>query len=159
MTIIIGDPERMLLVSDSQLSDEDSDTKSYGNKKVFKIQHPQIPEGWLGGAGDFRSIHKVVDWFNSGKKDKDKPEITSEFDADFILLTSEGLFISDKELEFWKLSKIDAIGSGQAAAMGAVTYGADIEDAAWCATQVDLYSGGDTVVYSLKKAPTIYKHG
>jgi hypothetical protein len=154
MTIIIGDAERQLMVSDSQVSDEDSETKSYVTQKIFKI-----PDGWLGGAGDFRSIQKAVEWFNNGKKEKDKPEIQSEHDADFMMLTSEGLFVSDKDLEFWKVNSIDAIGSGQAAAMGAVRVGADIEDAAYAATLVDLFSGGDVVVYSLKKAPTIYKHG
>ncbi len=55
MTTIIGDPARKILVADSQISDDDSDTKSMRNNKVYRV-----PQGWLAGAGDVTSIQEVV---------------------------------------------------------------------------------------------------
>jgi hypothetical protein len=148
---MVGDARRMIIVTDSQVSDEDSHTKSLDNKKVY-----EIPHGYLGGAGDVGSIEKVVEWFKNGKKDKDKPEISSDNDADFILLNAEGMFMSGKDLEFWRVRSYDAIGSGQSAALGAMILGHSAEEAVWASTKVDLYSGGDIVIYSLEKKPTTY---
>ena len=54
MTTIIGDAKRKILVSDSQTSDDDSDTKAFNLPKVFKV-----PQGWLAGAGDMMSVQTV----------------------------------------------------------------------------------------------------
>ena len=62
MTTIVGDAKRMILVSDSQTSDDDSDTKAFNLSKVFKV-----PQGWLAGAGDLMSVQKVVEYFKDGK--------------------------------------------------------------------------------------------
>jgi|LakMenE18May11ns_1017448.scaffolds.fasta_scaffold9843852_3 ATP-dependent protease HslVU (ClpYQ) peptidase subunit len=151
MTVMIGDAKRMIIVTDSQVSDEDSNSKNLNVDKVF-----EIPEGYIGGAGDWSSIQKVVEWYKNGKKDKDKPDIHADNDADFMVLNEDGIFISDKSLEFYKIDKQDGIGCGQNIALGAIRLGHTVEDAVWAACQVDLYSGGDIKVYSLNKKPTIY---
>ena len=152
MTTIVGDAKRKIIVSDSQTTDDDSNTKAFNLPKVYKV-----PQDWLAGCGDIRSIQAVVQYFMDGKKGK-APVIKDIHDADFMLLSQEGLFVSDKELEFWKHEDIDAIGSGTACALACISLGHTAEDAVWAACQSDQNSGGDVKVYSLGYSePTIYK--
>jgi hypothetical protein len=151
MTTVIGDPKRNIIVADSQFSDDDSDTKSLNNEKVYRI-----PQGWLAGAGDVLSIQEVVKYFNEGKKGK-APVIKDADDADFMLLTEEGVFVSGKDLRFWQIQTFDAIGSGTVAALAVMSLGHTAEEACWASCQSDLYSGGPIKVYSLNnKEPVIY---
>lgn len=152
MTCIIGDAERMILVSDSQVTDEDSNTKA-SEEKVFKLADGSL----LGVAGDIRSEEKVIEWFDKGCPKGDKPEIKEEHDCDFIHLTEEGLFVSDRSLDFWRVKKYDGIGSGQGIALGAMLLGHPAEEAVWAASKIDLHTGGDIVVYELGKRPKTYQ--
>ena len=151
MTTIVGDWRRKILVADTQLSDDDSDTKTYGNDKVFKV-----PQGLLAGAGDFISIQQVIQYFMEGKKGK-APVIKDVDDADFLLLTEEGLFVAGKDLRFQHLPKYDAIGSGTLAALAVLSLGHSAEEAVWASTQSDLYSGEPVKVYSLDDKPYIWR--
>jgi len=151
MTTIIGDPKRKVLVADSQYSDDDSDTKSKDNEKVFRV-----PQGWLAGAGDVTSIQQVVAWFKDGKKGK-PPVIKDIDDADFMLLSDDGVFVSGKDLRFWQIYKPDALGSGTLAALAVMSLNHSAEEACWAACQSDLYSGTPVKIYSLNsKEPAIY---
>lgn len=151
MTTIVGDPKRNVIVADSQTSDDDSDTKDLNNEKVFRV-----PQGWLAGAGNTMSIQEVVKYFMDGKKGK-APIIKDVDDADFMLLTDEGVFVSGKDLRFWQIYTPDAIGSGTLAAIAAMTLGHTPEEACWAACQTDLYSGGAIKTYSFdSKTPTVY---
>jgi ATP-dependent protease HslVU (ClpYQ) peptidase subunit len=152
MTILIADARRMVLVSDSQISDSESNIKYLQQEKVY-----EIPEGLIAGAGDLCSIQKVVEWFRNGKKDKEKPEIQADDDADFILLNNDGMFIINRSLDSYRVKSYDAIGSGLSIALGVMKLGHSAEDAAWAATQVDLGCGGDVKIYSLQSRPVIYK--
>ena len=151
MTTIVGDWRRKVLVADTQISDDDSDTKTYGNDKVFKI-----PQGLLAGAGDFISVQQVVEWFREGKKGK-QPVIKDADDADFIMLTHEGLYVSGKDLRFRSIQTYDALGSGTLAALAVMSLGHSAEEAVWASTQSDLYSGEPVKVYSLDNPPTIWR--
>lgn len=151
MTTIIGDPKRKIIVADSQVSDDDSDTKSIKDNKVYRV-----PQGWLAGAGDVVSIQEVVKYFLEGKKGK-APVIKDADDADFMLLADDGVYVSGKDLRFWKIETPDALGSGTLAALAVMSLGHTAEEACWAACQSDLYSGGDVKVYSFEsKEPTIY---
>ena len=151
MTTIIGDAKRKIIVYDSQYSDDDSDSKSINNEKVFRI-----PQGWLAGAGDVTSIQEVVRYFKDGKRGK-APIIKDADDADFMLLTEEGVFISGKDLRFSEIFTYDALGSGTLAALAVMSLGHTAEEACWASCQSDLYSGGDVKVYSFEnKQPVIY---
>lgn len=151
MTTIVGDWRRKVLVADTQISDDDSDTKTYGNDKVFKI-----PQGLLAGAGDFISVQQVVEWFREGKKGK-QPVIKDADDADFIMLTHEGLYVSGNDLRFRNIQTYDALGSGTLAALAVMSLGHSAEEAVWASTQSDLYSGEPVKVYSLNNEPTIWR--
>ena len=153
MTTIVGDAKRKIIVADSQYSDDDSDTKATDNEKVFRV-----PQGWIAGAGDVISIQEVVQYFMEGKKGK-APIIKDADDADFMLLTEEGLFVSGKDLSFQKIYTHDALGSGTLAALAVMSLGHTPEEACWAATQSDLYSGGAIKVYSFdNKQPTTYTY-
>lgn len=153
MTTIVGDWSRKIIVADTQISDDDSDTKTYNNEKVFKV-----PQGLLAGAGDFISIQQVVEWFKDNKKGK-PPIIKDADDADFMLLTHDGLYVSGKDLRFQTITKHDALGSGTKAALAVMALGHSAEEAVWAATQSDLYSGEPVKVYYLDKEPTVYTKG
>ena len=151
MTTIVGDPIRKILVADSQLSDDDADTKSIDNDKVYRV-----PQGWLAGAGDVTSIQEVVKYFNEGKKGK-APIIKDADDADFMLLAEDGIYVSGKDLRFWQIYTTDALGSGTLAALAAVSLKHTAEEACWAACQTDLYSGGPVKVYTFEaKEPSVY---
>ena len=151
MTTIVGDAKRKILVSDSQTSDDDSDTKELNSNKVYRV-----PQGWLAGAGSTISIQEVVQYFMDGKKGK-VPIIKEADDADFMLLSEAGIFVSGKDLRFWQTHTQDAIGSGTLAALAGMALGHTAEDACWAACQVDLYSGGPIKVYAFDvKQPITY---
>ena len=143
MSTIVGDWQRKIIVTDSQVSDDDSDTKNFENEKVFKI-----PQGLLAGAGDFISIQIVVEYFKNDKKGK-APIIKDADDADFMLLANDGLYVSGKDLRFQKVPTYEALGSGTMAVLSAMVLGHTAEEACWAATKSDLYSGGNVKVYSL----------
>lgn len=152
MSTVIGDAKRKIIVADSQISDDDSNTKQFGIDKVF-----YVPQGLLAGAGDFVSIQQVVDYFSDGKKGK-APIIKDSDDADFMLLTHEGLFVSGKDLRFQKIQTYDALGTGTSAALAVMALGHSAEEACWATCQSDLYSGGDIKIYSLgSNEPTIWR--
>ena len=151
MTTIIGDAKRKIIVSDSQYSDTDSSTKALDNEKVYRV-----PQGWLAGAGDVTSIQEVVQYFKDGKKGK-APVITDADDADFMLLSEDGIFISGKDLRFSKVYTYDALGSGTLAALAVMSLEHTAEEACWAACQSDMYSGGQVKVYSFdNRQPIIY---
>ena len=153
MTTIVGDPRRKVIVADSQTSDDDSDTKNLKEEKVYRV-----PQGWIAGAGNTVSIQEVVKYFMDGKKGK-APVIKDADDADFMLLTDEGVFVSGKDLHFWQINTPDALGTGTKAAMAAMSLGHTAEEACWAACQTDLYSGGAVNTYSYDaKTPTTYVH-
>lgn len=142
MTTIIGDAKRSIIVSDTMMSDSDSNTKDLDFRKVVKFK-----DGWLAVAGDVRNLEKVRRWLNDSTLPK--PEIKEEFDCDFMKLTPDGLFVTDRHLDFWECVTVDALGSGSGIALGAMKLGHKAEDAVWAATQVDVNSGGKVMVYSL----------
>jgi hypothetical protein len=152
MTTIVGDWKRKIIVADSQVSDDDSNTKAFNQDKVFKV-----PQGWLAGAGDVRSIQHVVKYFMEGKKGK-PPVIKETEDADFMLLNDEGLFLSDRVLNFWSVTTYDAIGNGCNAALAVMALGHTAEEAVWAACQSELYSGEPVKVYSVNSdKPYVWK--
>jgi len=152
MSTIIGDWTRKIIVTDSQVSDDDSDTKNFENEKVFRV-----PQGLLAGAGDFISIQIVVEYFKNDKKGK-APIIKDADDADFMLLANDGLYVSGKDLRFQRVPTYEALGSGTMAVLSAMVLGHTAEEACWAATKSDLYSGKNVKVYSLNnKEFTVWK--
>lgn len=141
MTTIVGDWNNKILVADSQFSDDDAGIK-YFEEKVFPIDG-----GYVGVAGNYCDVEKVIDYLN--KKSKTKPKLKS--DSSFLKLTSEGLFSCGDDLEWERVRTFMAIGSGSMAAEVCMRMGLTAEEAVKWACDVDLKSHEPIKVYKLEK--------
>ena len=139
MTTIVGDWRRKVLVSDSQFTDSDAGIK-YFEEKIFPIDG-----GWLGVAGNYCDVEKVLEYLN--KKSKIKPKLKS--DSSFIKLTKEGLFSCVDDLEWERVRTFMAIGSGAMAAEVCLRMDLTAEEAVNWACNVDANSSGPVKTYSL----------
>lgn len=139
MTTIAGDWRTKTLVSDSQFSDDDSGMK-YFEDKVFKING-----GWLGVAGNYVDVEKVLEYLH--KKPKTKPKLKA--DSSFIKLTDEGLFVCDDDLEWERVRTFMSIGSGAMASEVCMRMGLSAPEAVEWACSVDLMSHEPIKIYSL----------
>jgi hypothetical protein len=139
MTTILGDWERKIIVSDSQMSDTSSGIK-YFEEKVFPIEG-----GWLGIAGNYVDAEKVVEYLN--KKGKIKPKLKP--DSSFMKLTPEGLFVCGDDLEWERVRTFMAIGSGTMVAEVCMRMGLTPEESVKWACNVDLMSHEPIKTYAL----------
>jgi hypothetical protein len=139
MTTIVGDWINKILVADSQFSDDDSGIK-YFEDKIFKIDG-----GWLGVAGNYSDVEKVIEYIQ--KKSKIKPKLKP--DSSFIKLTLEGLFYCGDDLEWERARIFMAIGSGAMAAEVCMRMGLSAEEAVKWACNVDLKSHEPVKTYKL----------
>jgi hypothetical protein len=139
MTTIVGDWINKILVADSQFSDDDSGIK-YFEDKIFKIDG-----GWLGVAGNYSDVEKVIEYIQ--KKSKIKPKLKP--DSSFIKLTLEGLFYCGDDLEWERARTFMAIGSGAMAAEVCMRIGLSAEEAVKWACNVDLKSHEPVKTYKL----------
>jgi 20S proteasome alpha/beta subunit len=148
MTTIVIDPKRKILVTDSQVSDEDAGIK-YSQNKVYAV-----PGGWLGAAGAVVDIQKAVRWARGELKRK--PKMT--FDNTFVMLTGDGVFSATSALDWQSEDSPMAIGSGAMAAEAVLRLGMSAEDAVDMACQIDLRSSGPIKIYTLDDAePIVWK--
>jgi len=139
MTTIVGDWINKKLVADSQFSDDDAGIKYFEDKII------PIEGGYLGVAGNWVDGEKVADYLN--KKTKNKPKLKS--DSSFLKLTSDGLFSCGDDLEWERVRKFMAIGSGSMAAEVCMRMGLTAEEAVKWACDVDLKSHEPIKVYKL----------
>jgi hypothetical protein len=142
MTTIVGDWTKKILVSDSQFTDSDSGIK-YFEEKVFPIDG-----GWLGVAGNYCDVEKVLDYLS--KKSKAKPKLHS--DSSFLKLTKDGLFSCGDDLEWERVRTFMSIGSGAMAAEVCMRMGLSAEEGVKWACQVDVNSSGAIKTYKLDNA-------
>ena len=140
MTTIVGDWRRKVIVTDSQYSDTDTNTKYFDEKSS------RIPDGWFAGAGNFGDCEKVLQYLRT--KSKVPPKLKNN-DNSFMILTDEGLQVSNDGIEWEPVRTFMAIGSGIHAAEAIMRAGGTAEDAVYWACQVDLMSHEPVKVYSL----------
>lgn len=140
MTTIVGDWRRRVIVTDSQYSDTDTNTKYFDEKCS------RIPDGWFAGAGHFGDCEKVLQYLRT--KSKVPPKLKNN-DNSFMILTDEGLQVSNDGVEWEPVRTFMAIGSGIHAAEAIMRAGGTAEDAVYWACQVDLMSHEPVKVYSL----------
>lgn len=138
MTVIVADTRSGLMVSDSQWSDGE---QTGATKKVFRIRGDLI--GFAGALGEIRD---TVAWFKGGRVGK--PPVGSV--QAVILRRNKILLWSNTDGEVEERAPFFAIGTGGAAARGALLSGADAVTAARVATQVDADSGGRIRIYRAK---------
>ena len=146
------------MASDSRVS-VDSDAgviRTYSAAKLFRktIQPTkrkllaggavkQIPDGdaydvVIGLAGESTPGLVFLDWYGSGDPE---PESISGADFTALILTPQGLFEADAYCRPEQvLDEFYAIGSGAAAAMGAMHHGATAQEAVEISCKIDIYS-------------------
>ena len=134
MTTIVADRARM--VSDSKVTME---RKAPIPNTPFASPKLYIGKGWIiGAAGYSGDGEKFVKWFKS----KRRKSIQLDDDFEALVVTPEGLFFVDGDCS---LNEVKdpwyAIGSGSAAALGALHAGATLERAVEIACVVDNGSG------------------
>ena len=139
MTTIVTDGKTM--AGDTQLSDEGGPL-SHG-RKVYKSRGTCI-----GIAGTYADCIRFVNWWKRGMKGNFK----DIGDVSALLLSPEGkIFYFDGEAQSYLVTdKFMAIGSGAAAAMGAMHMGATPKQAVKVASKVDQYTGGKITTRSIK---------
>ena len=148
MTTIVVDPIRRVLVSDSQVSDEDAGIK-YSLNKVYAV-----PGGWLGAAGVVSDIQKAVRYVRGELKRR--PKLSSS--NSFVLLTDNGAHSAASDLDWQTEEKPFAIGTGAMAAEAVLRLGLSAEEAVNMACQIDLMSSGPIKIYTLDDVePTVWE--
>jgi hypothetical protein len=134
MTVIAV--RRGIMASDSRGTD-DSQSYVYSCGKIFRKA-----EALIGLAGDDGPGVVFLDWYGSGKP---KPEIlvTGEGDFEALVMTREAVMRFDRWCrgDRWT-GKFFAIGSGAAAALGAMHSGATARQAAAIACKIDPFCAG-----------------
>jgi len=144
MTTIVANRERM--VADSKITMErivGNDT-SYTASKIWILKNAIIGTAGCSGDGE-----KFVAWF----KKKRRPTLTLEKGFEALVLTPEGVYHVDEDCSMAQIQgDWYAIGSGSAAALGALHAGVTLEEAVEIACKVDTYTGLPIQVAKLPRA-------
>lgn len=132
MTTIAANAEQGVMVCDSRTQ---IDGMWWPAEKVFRVGRALI-----GGSGDSAAIRKFVAWYGTNRLSK--PKLGDAFNA--LVLDDTGLYYWCATLVPEKLMRgFHAVGSGGAAALGAMLAGATCREAVHIASQIDTYTGGD----------------
>lgn len=127
MTTIAADPQKGLMVTDSQTSD--------GDQKWEMAKVERIDGTLYGCAGDAIWAEKFYDWIRRGRKGR-KPKLDEdEFNA--LALNANGLFWFDHKLHPMQMKEPFAIGSGGKTARALMIAGVDIMRAVEITCEVD----------------------
>lgn len=115
-----------------------SDTKSNATK-VFKHKGSVV-----GVAGTFIHCMEFVRWWKAGANG-DPPDME---EVDALVLTKDGRILCfNHHTAFFEITnRFTAIGSGAAAALGAMHAGADPQAAIKIASKVDMFTGGNPTI-------------
>ena len=140
MTTIVGDWRRKVIVTDSQYSDTDTNTKYFDEKCS------SIPGGWFAGAGHFGDCEKVLQYLRTNRK---TPPKLKNNDNEFMILTDEGIEVSNDGVEWEPVRNFMAIGSGAMAAEVCMRMGLSAEEAVKWACDVDAKSHEPIKTYNL----------
>lgn len=102
---------------------------------------------YIGYAGAVEPCHTIIDWLRepTGRAPKTSPN------CNFLLLTEKGRIFTFQSPNPKNWVEVDepffAIGSGTAAALGAMVAGGSTKDAVDAASKVDIYTGMGVKVY------------
>jgi ATP-dependent protease HslVU (ClpYQ) peptidase subunit len=137
-----------MIAADSQES-YGTDRKFLNCQKLFKNKG-EI----LATAGHSSTGMLFYDWYFGTQDDEERLELTRaiDWDDDFHILiwNDEGLFEVDKYFRWIEVPEaFYAVGSGAAAALGAMYMGANAEEAVKVAKDIDVFTGGKVVTLKL----------
>jgi len=138
MTTIAACPIRMVLVTDSSISDGD---------QVWRGAKAEVIHGAIyGTAGTATECNRFLEWVR--KRRKAKIILDDSFSA--LMLSPKGLFLIDNTLEPMRMEGFHAIGSGGKACRAAVLAGASIELAVEICCLIDAGSAMPIQIYQLE---------
>lgn len=142
MTIVVANRATGEMASDLQATHGDL---KYTAKKIYPIGRSLI-----GAAGTVTAICKFVRWMESGGKSKTRPEFDKKDSLMGMVLNPAGIFMYDTALEPDEIEDdFVAIGTGAAAALGALYAGADVKRAVEIASRLDPSCGRGIEIYTL----------
>ncbi len=122
---------------------------SYTTNKIRRVSRAIV-----GAAGCNADIELWMDWFEKwsrrAKRKPTKPTFSDDPEVEVLILTPQGLFISDEGCGFDEIKEAYyAIGTGRAQALVAMDLGCDPPAAVEAAIKRDNNSGGSVQVISL----------
>jgi ATP-dependent HslUV protease subunit HslV len=132
------------MASDSNCSS--GGVRIYSVRKIFRLQDGSL----VGFAGDLSEGMKLIDWLDDGGDRETRPGLQNVHGlvvrpSGRITLYEAGIAISPRR------PKYIAIGTGQAAAMGAMFHGANAVGAVRAAIEHDDHTRGPIVSMRLKR--------
>jgi ATP-dependent protease HslVU (ClpYQ) peptidase subunit len=139
---------RHMMAADSRVVDDDTGIH-YTGQKIYTIGH-----AFIGVAGDNVSIELFLAWLRAGHPEK-KPEFSNDNEDQSLralVLDASGLYLYDESCVAQPLDRI-AIGSGGAAALGAMMAGKNPAEAVEIACDIDKNTGRPVVVVTLDDLP------
>lgn len=141
MTVVVADARSGKMVSDSRVTLDEIWIEA---AKIYKHKGEL-----LATAGNVRQGDEWLDWYKAGKKGE-PPKKLDDFQA--LVLRKDGVYVLQGDTNEILVERcFHAIGSGSAAALGAMLQGATCEEAVTIACLVDYQCGGTIRVESLKK--------
>lgn len=140
MTTIAADARLGIMVSDSKCS---WGNQWFPSKKVYRVN-----DFLIGLAGEAAKIDDFVDYLRAGSPGK-----PPKGDFSGLLLRASGLYAVSSDGSLTAIDRgFHAIGSGDAAALGAMLAGAPPQRAVEIALDVDTYSGGAIQTFHLDES-------
>lgn len=134
---------REMMAGDSQMTSGDG-TKGH----VTKIY--RVGDQLLGIAGSVPDAMRFVDWYRDVRSGREPDYEPNMKDVDALILDGSGIWLFNTSLQPIRLrAAFAAIGSGSAAALGAMYAGADPRAAVRIAAKIDAYTGGSIKTYRL----------
>jgi len=123
---------------------------THGDLKYTARKIYPIGRALIGAAGTVTAICKFIRWMEGGGKNKLRPTFEKRDSLSAMVLTPSGIFMYDTSLE---PDEIDdafvAVGSGSAAALGALHAGADVQNAIRITCRLDANCGRGYEIYTL----------
>lgn len=129
-----------------------ADWRASGNGTRYKVKKiRRIGEAIVGAAGDSESCAKFLAWMDRcATKNEPPPKLGKDAELEALILTPAGLFVCGRECVPEEIEDVFfAIGSGAAAALGALHMGATVETAVEVAAKVDPATGDGMDVLTL----------
>lgn len=142
MTIVVANKRTGEMASDLQATHGDL---KYTARKIYPIGRSLV-----GAAGTVTAICQFIRWMESGAKKKTRPTFEKKAQLSAMVLNKAGIFMYDTSLEPDEIEDdFVAVGTGSAAALGAMYAGATVSQAVRIVCTLDPNCGRGVEVYTL----------
>ena len=115
-----------------------------------KIYHYPETGNYFGVAGSVIPAIYIIDWINDGMNPMERPDVPDGHTFDLLWVTTEGAWVGSQDCLFMPIEAPFAIGSGGHLALGAMSAGADIDEAVRIASLYDVYTDSEVVIVEVE---------